>query len=129
MCPCSAASLQAENLFSAIEIFMLSAAAEGPAAARPGQAISRLGLLARPWLQAVPVTRVTGWTSQRRAELRFGAPSDRGTLEACLRGSVWNLIGILLDSVHRFRTKSACKQKCLNRSHYRLASTYIFVNN
>ena len=44
----SAASLQAENLFAAIEIIMLSVAAEGSAAARPGQGSSRLGFGARP---------------------------------------------------------------------------------
>ena len=73
----SATSLQAEYLFAAIEIFMLSEAAQAPAAARPRQGRCRLGVRARPWLQAVPVARGVGWTSPGREELRFGAPSER----------------------------------------------------
>ena len=74
-CTCSAASFQAENLFAAIEIFILSAAAQAPAAAWPRQARSRLGFCARQWAQVVPVARVVGWTSPGSEEQRFGAPS------------------------------------------------------
>ena len=83
----SAASFQAENLFDAIEISMLSAAAEGPAAAWPRQGRYRVGFSAWPWLQAAPVDTVAGWTSQSSAGLRFGAPGERCTLESCLWGS------------------------------------------
>ena len=83
-CTCSTASFQAENLFSAIEIFMLSVAVQAPAASWPQQARSQLQFCARPWLQVVPVARVVGWTSQSSAGLRFGAPGERCTLESCL---------------------------------------------